>query len=157
MFINFQVCGGGLVGIGLWLRFDEGINQILKETIQLELVELPHNIVYTGAYVLIAAGAFIFVAGFCGCCGAIRESFCMLGVVSIHNFICICFTTLAVFMTRLYAQLWVRVGITLTCGKHVQDRTITSRGKVWTHNASLILPLFIEVPVPRQESERSCF
>jgi hypothetical protein len=105
LFINFQVCGGGLVGIGLWLRFDEGINQILKETIQLELVELPHNIVYTGAYVLIAAGAFIFVAGFCGCCGAIRESFYMLGVVSIHNFICICFTTLAVFMTRLYAQL----------------------------------------------------
>jgi hypothetical protein len=101
LFINFQVCGGGLVGIGLWLRFDEGINKILKETIQLELVELPHNIVYTGAYVLIAAGAFIFVAGFCGCCGAIRESFCMLGVVSIHNFICICFTTLAVFMTRL--------------------------------------------------------
>lgn len=76
----FWVCGGGLLGIGLWLRFDEGIDKILKDTIQLDLVELPHNIVYTAAYILIAAGAFIFVTGFCGCCGAIRESFCMLGV-----------------------------------------------------------------------------
>ena len=30
-------------------------------------------------------------------------------------------------------------------------------GLVWIHKANLIPPLFIEVPVPSQESERSCF
>lgn len=33
-------------------------------------------------YVLIAFGAFIFLVGFCGCCGALRESKCLLGFVS---------------------------------------------------------------------------
>lgn len=75
----FWVCGGGLLGIGLWLRFDNDIYKILKDTVQLQL-DLPITIVYTAAYVLIAAGGFIFVTGFCGCCGAIRESLCMLGV-----------------------------------------------------------------------------
>jgi len=28
--------------------------------------------------------------------------------------------------------------------------------KVWAHNNSLTLPFFIEVPVPSQQSERSC-
>ena len=29
------------------------------------------------------------------------------------------------------------------------------RGKVWRHNTSLTLPLFIEVPVPSEESNVS--
>ena len=32
--------------------------------------------------ILICIGAGIFIVGFFGCCGAIRESKCMLGVVS---------------------------------------------------------------------------
>ena len=34
------------------------------------------------AYILIGVGVFIFIVGFFGCCGAIRESKCMLGMVS---------------------------------------------------------------------------
>ena len=30
------------------------------------------------------------------------------------------------------------------------------RGEVWAHKTSLTLPLFIEMPVPSQESEQSC-
>ena len=30
------------------------------------------------------------------------------------------------------------------------------RGEVWAHKTSLTLPLFIDVPVQNQESERSC-
>ncbi|XP_076114940.1 tetraspanin-18-like [Mytilus galloprovincialis] len=75
----FWVCGGGLLGIGLWLRFDNDIYKKLEDTVQLEL-DLPSDVIFPAAYALIAAGGFIFLTGFCGCCGAIRESFCMLGV-----------------------------------------------------------------------------
>jgi len=33
------------------------------------------------AYILIAFGVFVFLVGFCGCCGAIRGSKCLLGLV----------------------------------------------------------------------------
>ena len=55
----------------------------------------------------------------------------------------------------LFAWLYARVCILLTCGKHLHD-CITSLRTVWVYNNSLILPLFIEVPVPIQERERSC-
>lgn len=37
--------------------------------------------VYVGVYILIGAGALMTVVGFLGCCGAIRESPWMLGLV----------------------------------------------------------------------------
>lgn len=36
-----------------------------------------------GVYILIGAGALIMVVGFLGCCGAVQESQCMLGLVSV--------------------------------------------------------------------------
>ena len=47
------------------------------------------------------------------------------------------------------------VGILLTCGKHLHDHIISSKGKFWTHKTSLSPSLFIDVPVPSQEHERS--
>lgn len=38
--------------------------------------------VFSGVYILIAAGALMMVVGFLGCCGAMKESPCMLGLVS---------------------------------------------------------------------------
>lgn len=37
--------------------------------------------VCAGVYILIGAGALMMVVGFLGCCGAIQESPCMLGLV----------------------------------------------------------------------------
>jgi hypothetical protein len=42
-----------------------------------------------------------------------------------------------------------------SCGMHLHGRIISLRGEVWSHKNSTP-PLFIEVPVPSQESERSC-
>jgi hypothetical protein len=60
--------------------------------------------------------------------------------------------------TMLISKLYVRVGILLTCGKHLHDCTISLRVEVTCrgHKTSLTLPLFIEVPVSSQGSERSC-
>lgn len=35
----------------------------------------------TGTYILLAAGALMTIIGFLGCCGALRESQCLLGTV----------------------------------------------------------------------------
>ena len=56
----------------------------------------------------------------------------------------------------LYVRLCVRVDHLLTCGKHMHDGIISLRGDVCAQKTSLTLPLFIEVSVPSQESERSC-
>jgi hypothetical protein len=38
----------------------------------------------------------------------------------------------------------------------LDNHIISLKGVVWTNKTSLALPLFIEVPVLSQESERSC-
>jgi hypothetical protein len=66
------------------------------------------------------------------------------------------FKIIAFFIITLFARLFVGVGILLTRGKHLHDRIISLRGEVWAPNTSLSPPLFIKVPVPGKESERSC-
>lgn len=39
----------------------------------------------SGVYILIGAGALMMLVGFLGCCGAVQESQCMLGLVSIPS------------------------------------------------------------------------
>lgn len=36
-------------------------------------------------YILIGAGALMMLVGFLGCCGALQESQCMLGLVSVQS------------------------------------------------------------------------
>jgi hypothetical protein len=64
------------------------------------------------------------------------------------------FKIISFFIIKLLVRLYVRVGILLSCGKHLHDRLISIRGEVWVHKSSLTLPLFIEMPVPSQESGR---
>lgn len=39
-------------------------------------------LLFTGAYIMLAMGAMLFLLGFLGCCGAIRENKCLLLFVS---------------------------------------------------------------------------
>jgi len=66
------------------------------------------------------------------------------------------FKIIAFLIITLFARLYVVVVILLTCVKHLQDRIISLRGDVWVHKTSLTPPFVLEVPVPRQESEKSC-
>ena len=43
--------------------------------------------------------------------------------------------------------LYVRIVILLACEKHLHDRILLLREKIWAHKTNLIPPLFIEVSV----------
>ncbi|XP_032076390.1 CD9 antigen [Thamnophis elegans] len=70
----FWLAGTAVLAIGLWLRFDPQTKEIFKSE---QDTTTAFSIV---VYILIAAGTIIMLVGFLGCCGAIQESQCMLGL-----------------------------------------------------------------------------
>ncbi|XP_013803248.1 CD9 antigen isoform X2 [Apteryx mantelli] len=70
----FWLAGTAVLAIGLWLRFDSQTKSIFD-------LESNNTTFYTGVYILIGAGALMMLVGFLGCCGALQESQCMLGLV----------------------------------------------------------------------------
>ncbi|XP_077049871.1 CD9 molecule a isoform X2 [Siphateles boraxobius] len=87
----FWLAGTGVLAIGLWLRFDAKTKSLFEG-------ENSPYVFYTGVYILIAAGALMMVVGFFGCCGAIQESPCMLGLFF--------FFLLVIFAVEVAAGVW---------------------------------------------------
>lgn len=68
----FWMMGSLVLAVGLWLRFD-------PETVSLLNGEGAPDTFFIGVYILIGAGSLVMLVGFFGCCGAVRESQCLLG------------------------------------------------------------------------------
>ncbi|XP_057693596.1 tetraspanin-18-like isoform X1 [Corythoichthys intestinalis] len=72
MFIfNFLIFLGGsfMLSVGVWVVVDPtGFREIM----------VANPLLFTGVYVILAIGAMLFLLGFLGCCGAIRENKCLL-------------------------------------------------------------------------------
>ncbi|XP_029975336.1 CD9 antigen-like isoform X2 [Salarias fasciatus] len=68
----FWLMGSFVLAVGLWLRFD-------PETVSLLSGEKAPDTFFIGVYILIGAGSLVMLVGFFGCCGAVRESQCLLG------------------------------------------------------------------------------
>ncbi|XP_022047492.1 CD9 antigen-like isoform X2 [Acanthochromis polyacanthus] len=64
--------GSFVLAVGLWLRFD-------PETVSLLSGDKAPDTFFIGVYILIGAGSLVMLVGFFGCCGAVRESQCLLG------------------------------------------------------------------------------
>lgn len=71
--IIFWLSGAALLAIGIWLAVDPNILKYF------DIFTDGDKWFKYAAYVMIAVGAFAFLTGFLGCCGAIKESPCMLG------------------------------------------------------------------------------
>lgn len=65
------------MGLGIFLLTSGTVEAKLTELIAMEV---PTEIIRTAAIIMIAIGSFVFFVGFCGCCGAMRESAIMLGI-----------------------------------------------------------------------------
>ncbi|XP_037370401.1 CD9 antigen [Talpa occidentalis] len=87
----FWLAGIAVLAIGLWLRFDSQTKTIFEQ-------EDNHSKFYTGIYILIGAGALMMLVGFLGCCGAVQESQCMLGLF--FGFL------LVIFAIEIAAAIW---------------------------------------------------
>ncbi|KAL1005793.1 hypothetical protein UPYG_G00064070 [Umbra pygmaea] len=70
------LAGAAILGVGIWVKVDSGSLMGLIENIENAPEELYQ--VANVAYLLIGVGAVLLVMGFLGCCGAMRESRCML-------------------------------------------------------------------------------
>ncbi|CAL8291276.1 unnamed protein product [Boreogadus saida] len=72
MFVfNFLIFLGGsfLLGVGVWVLVDPtGFREIVA----------ANPLLFTGVYIVLAMGGMLFLLGFLGCCGAIRENKCLL-------------------------------------------------------------------------------
>eukprot|EP00914_Ancora_sagittata_P023207 GHVO01045956.1.p1 GENE.GHVO01045956.1~~GHVO01045956.1.p1 ORF type:complete len:267 (+),score=25.10 GHVO01045956.1:84-884(+) len=81
-FLNFifWVVGGALLGIGIWLAVDDNIG-FLEDLIEDNPMDDP--LWSAAVYTIIAVGAFVFLLGFLGCCGACTQNSCMLCVYQI--------------------------------------------------------------------------
>ncbi|PWA21824.1 hypothetical protein CCH79_00017776 [Gambusia affinis] len=87
----FWLAGTGVLAVGLWLRFDSRTKPLFEG-------EDSPSVFFTGVYLLIAAGGLMMVVGFLGCCGAIKESPCMLGLFFLF--------LLIIFAAEVAAGIW---------------------------------------------------
>ena len=75
-----QVAGAAILGVGVWVKVDSGSLLGILDHLEDDSSGLSQLI--NISYLLIAVGAVLLVIGVLGCCGAIRESRCMLLTVS---------------------------------------------------------------------------
>ncbi|KAM9705527.1 CD9 antigen-like isoform 2-T2 [Menidia menidia] len=87
----FWLAGTAVLAVGLWLRFDSRTKGLFEG-------EDSPTVFFTGVYILIAAGGLMMVVGFLGCCGAIKESPCMLGLFFLF--------LLLIFAVEVAAGIW---------------------------------------------------
>ncbi|TRZ03199.1 hypothetical protein DNTS_004426, partial [Danionella cerebrum] len=61
--------GAFLLGLGVWVMVDPtGFREIVA----------ANSLLFTGVYAILIMGGMLFLLGFLGCCGAIRENKCLL-------------------------------------------------------------------------------
>ncbi|CAL8311144.1 unnamed protein product [Arctogadus glacialis] len=70
------VAGAALLGVGIWVKVDSSSIMGLLNSMEGAPEELGQLL--NVGYLLIAIGVVLVVIGFLGCCGAIKESRCML-------------------------------------------------------------------------------
>jgi len=70
----FFICGAAILGTSIWILVDPNVSEYVK-VVNDATDSTAFN---TALYLLIVVGVFIFLIGFLGCCGACKESGCML-------------------------------------------------------------------------------
>lgn len=83
-FMSLQLAGAGILGVGVWVKVDS--SSLLGILGKIQDAPGGLNQLVNVGYLLIAVGGVLLVMGFLGCCGAVRESKCMLLLVSYPAF-----------------------------------------------------------------------
>ncbi|XP_045176351.1 CD82 antigen-like [Mercenaria mercenaria] len=83
----FLIAGVLFLGVGIWIVASDAAMETV--TTKLHLSVNVGTLLSIG-YAVIGVGSFMFLVGFCGCCGAIRESAIMIGVYIIFMVVLLC-------------------------------------------------------------------
>lgn len=83
------LAGIGVLAVSIWLYMDS-INYLKGAT--------ESYMYFTAVYILMGAGGIMTIVGFLGCCGALRESQCMLGTYFVF--------LLVIFAAELTGAVW---------------------------------------------------
>lgn len=73
---SLKLAGAAILGVGVWTAVDSTSFLGVLDSVQ-GIPEELSQLIYV-SYLLIALGSVLLIIGFLGCCGAIRESRCML-------------------------------------------------------------------------------
>lgn len=103
------MCGCLLLGIGIWLAVDRNFLTTI----------IGNNLYAAAVFLILAAGAVIFFISFFGCCGAITESFVLLGaffiILCVASLVCLIGGILAIiFRTQIGDKVRSTMSTTLT-------------------------------------------
>ncbi|KAG8439681.1 hypothetical protein GDO86_005745, partial [Hymenochirus boettgeri] len=95
------VCGCIILGVSIWIRVSKNVQQELN---------MQTSGMLSAVDLMIAVGAIIMVLGFFGCCGAIKESRCLLLLFFIGLFLILALQITAgvlgiVYKPKIEAQL----------------------------------------------------
>ncbi|KAJ1374677.1 hypothetical protein KIN20_037418 [Parelaphostrongylus tenuis] len=101
----FFALGAILVGLSLWLRFDDSFVTKALTTVRLDLKNLPTESFYWILYVVIAFGAVLLILGFLGCCGSAFEVICVIGLK-----VCHLLSLPVIELTKAFLRPRIRVG-----------------------------------------------
>ncbi|CAH6788204.1 tetraspanin-18 [Phodopus roborovskii] len=119
MFVfNFFVFLGGacLLGVGIWVLVDPtGFREIVA----------TNPLLTTGAYIVLAMGGLLFLLGFLGCCGAVRENRCLLLFFFLFILIIFLVELSAAILAFIFREHLTREFFTKELTKHYQGNNDT--------------------------------
>ncbi|XP_008631117.1 PREDICTED: tetraspanin-8 [Corvus brachyrhynchos] len=107
----FWVCGSIILGVSIWIRVS-GAQQGMDSSM------------LAGVNLLIAVGSIIMVLGFLGCCGAVRESRCMLMLFFIGLLLIVILQVTGGILGAVYkSQAELALNLTLTANMEALQST----------------------------------
>ncbi|KAF3822022.1 hypothetical protein GH733_007396 [Mirounga leonina] len=111
-----QLGGACLLGIGIWVMVDPtGFREIVA----------ANPLLITGAYILLAMGGLLFLLGFLGCCGAVRENKCLLLFFFLFILIIFLAELSAAILAFIFRENLTREFFTKELTKHYQGNNDT--------------------------------
>ncbi|KAI3385173.1 hypothetical protein SNEBB_001222 [Seison nebaliae] len=97
----FWLSGAALLSIGIYLLISEeteNYRSLVDDSSKTTLLYI--------SFLIVAVGACIFVVGFFGCCGAIKESRCLISFYMVFLLMVMCGELAIGVFTLLYRQTW---------------------------------------------------
>jgi len=142
--IIFWLSGAGMLALGLWMLFDPNISArlafvgIAGSAAQEAEGFSTSSLLEYAAYVIIGVGAFVFIVGFFGCCGAIKQNKCMLGMYIFFLFLVMLIEFAAAILGIYFqSQIFDKINTEFTAnveknfGKNTTDGEAFTEGINW--------------------------